>query len=141
MGNIYILFGVTTFVFVIGYGYIPSMPQQIQSFGIFIVFSIMILLFGLMFGIGLKLFNRSDKLSVIASILSSSLLIAMLFNVKGYLSYMYIPVLLYMIQNNVSMFIEKEKITKFIIIKKVSWFMTPFFNINHLMLIIFLDIH
>lgn len=110
MGNIYILFGVTTFVFVIGYGYIPSMPQQIQSFGIFIVFSIMILLFGLMFGIGLKLFNRSDKLSVIASILSSSLLIAILFNVKGYLSYMYIPVLLYMIQNNVSMFIEKKRL-------------------------------
>ena len=110
MGNIYILFGVTTFVFVIGYGYIPSMPQQIQSFGIFIVFSIMILLFGLMFGIGLKLFNKSDKLSVIASILSSSLLIAMLFNVKGYLSYMYIPVLLYMIQNNVSMFIEKKRL-------------------------------
>ena len=110
MGNIYILFGVTTFVFVIGYGYIPSMPQQIQSFGIFIVFSIMILLFGLMFGIGLKLFNRSDKLSVIASILSSSLLIAMLFNVKGYLSYMYITVLLYMIQNNVSMFIEKKRL-------------------------------
>ena len=110
MGNIYILFGVTTFVFVRGYGYIPSMPQQIQSFGIFIVFSIMILLFGLMFGIGLKLFNRSDKLSVIASILSSSLLIAMLFNVKGYLSYMYIPVLLYMIQNNVSMFIEKKRL-------------------------------
>ena len=110
MGYIYILFGVTTFVFVIGYGYIPSMPQQIQSFGIFIVFSIMILLFGLMFGIGLKLFNRSDKLSVIASILSSSLLIAMLFNVKGYLSYMYIPVLLYMIQNNVSMFIEKKRL-------------------------------
>ena len=110
MGNIYILFGVTTFVFVIGYGYIPSMPQQIQSFGIFIVFSIMILLFGLMFGIGLKLFNRSDRLSVLASILSSSLLIAMLFNVKGYLSYMYIPVLLYMIQNNVSMFIEKKRL-------------------------------
>lgn len=110
MGNIYILFGVTTFVFVIGYGYIPSMPQQIQSFGIFIVFSIMILLFGLMFGIGLKLFNRSDKLSVIASILSSSMLIAMLFNVKGYLSYMYIPVLLYMIQNNVSIFIEKKRL-------------------------------
>lgn len=110
MGNIYILFGATTFVFVIGYGYIPSMPQQIQSFGIFIVFSIMILLFGLMFGIGLKLFNRSDKLSVIASILSSSLLIAILFNVKGYLSYMYIPVLLYMIQNNISMFIEKKRL-------------------------------
>lgn len=110
MGNIYILFGVITFVFVIGYGYIPSMPEQIQSFGIFIVFSIMILLFGLMFGIGLKLFNRSDKSSVIASILSSSLLIAILFNIKGYLSYMYIPVLLYMIQNNVSIFIEKKRL-------------------------------
>lgn len=110
MGNIYILFGAATFVFVIGYGYIPAMPQQIQSFGIFIVFSIMILLFGLMFGIGLKLFNRSDKLSVIASILSSSMLIAMLFNVKGYLSYMYIPVLLYMIQNNISIFIEKKRL-------------------------------
>ena len=110
MGNIYILFGAATFVFVIGYGYIPAMPQQIQSFGIFIVFSIMILLFGLMFGIGLKLFNRSDKLSVISSILSSSMLIAMLFNVKGYLSYMYIPVLLYMIQNNISIFIEKKRL-------------------------------
>lgn len=110
MGNIYILFGAITFVFVIGYGYIPSMPEQIQSFGIFIVFSIMILLFGLMFGIGLKLFNRSDKSSVIASILSSSLLIAILFNIKGYLSYMYIPVLLYMIQNNVSIFIAKKRL-------------------------------
>lgn len=110
MGNIYILFGAITFVFVIGYGYIPSMPEQIQSFGIFIVFSIMILLFGLMFGIGLKLFNRSDKSSVTASILSSSLLIAVLFNIKGYLSYMYIPVLLYMIQNNVSIFIEKKRL-------------------------------
>ncbi|TAN68063.1 hypothetical protein WS9_006630 [Paraclostridium sordellii 8483] len=110
IGNIYILFGAITFIFVIIYGYIPSIPEQIQPFGIFIVFSIMILLFGLMFGIGLKLFNRSDKSSVIASILSSSLLIAILFNIKGYLSYMYIPVLLYMIQNNVIIFIEKKRL-------------------------------
>ena len=110
MGNLYILFGAITFIFVIGYGYIPSMSEQIQSFGIFIVFSIMILLFGLMFGIGLKLFNRSDKTSVIASILSSSLLIVVLFNIKGYLSYMYIPVLLYMIQNNINTFIRRKKL-------------------------------
>ena len=38
MGNIYILFGGITFLFVIGYGYIPYMPEKIQSFGIFIVF-------------------------------------------------------------------------------------------------------
>ena len=110
MGNLYILFGAITFIFVIGYGYIPSMSEQIQSFGIFIVFSIMILLFGLMFGIGLKLFNRSDKTSIIASILSSSLLIVVLFNIKAYLSYMYIPVLLYMIQNNINTFIRRKKL-------------------------------
>ena len=87
MGNIYILFGGITFLFVIGYGYIPYMPEKIQSFGIFIVFSMMILLFGLMFGICLKLFN-----------------------IKGYLSYMYIPVLLYMVQNKVSIFIETKRL-------------------------------
>lgn len=110
MGNIYILFGTITFLFVIGYGYIPYMPQQIQSFGIFIVFSMMILLFGLMFGICLKLFNKSNKSSIIASILSSTLLIFILFNIKGYLSYMYIPVLLYMVQNKVSIFIETKRL-------------------------------
>lgn len=110
MGNIYILFGAITFLFVIGYGYIPYMTQQIQSFGIFIVFSMMILLFGLMFGICLKLFNKSNKSSIIASVLSSSLLIVTLFNIKGYLSYMYIPVLLYMVQNNVNIFIDKKKL-------------------------------
>lgn len=110
MGNIYILFGAITFLFVIGYGYIPYMTQQIQSFGIFIVFSMMILLFGLMFGICLKLFNKSSKSSIIASVLSSSLLIVTLFNIKGYLSYMYIPVLLYMVQNNVNIFIDKKKL-------------------------------
>ncbi|HJG95578.1 MAG TPA: hypothetical protein K8V90_00565 [Romboutsia timonensis] len=110
MGNIYILFGGITFLFVIGYGYIPYMPEKIQSFGIFIVFSMMILLFGLMFGICLKLFNKSNKSSIIASILSSTLLIFILFNIKGYLSYMYIPVLLYMLQNKVSIFIETKRL-------------------------------
>ena len=110
MGNMYIFFGAITFIFVIGYGYIPSMPEQIQSFGIFIVFSMMILLFGLMFGICLKLFNKSNKSSIIVSILSSSFLIVTLFNIKGYLSYMYIPVLLYMVQNKVSLFIDKKKL-------------------------------
>ena len=110
MGNIYILFGGITFLFVIGYGYIPYMPEKIQAFGIFIVFSMMILLFGLMFGICLKLFNKSNKSSIIASILSSTLLIFILFNIKGYLSYMYIPVLLYMLQNKVSIFIETKRL-------------------------------
>ena len=86
------------------------MPEKIQSFGIFIVFSMMILLFGLMFGICLKLFNKSNKSSIIASILSSTLLIFILFNIKGYLSYMYIPVLLYMVQNKVSIFIETKRL-------------------------------
>ena len=110
MGNIYILFGGIIFLFVIVYGYILYMSEKIQSFGIFIVFSMMILLFGLMFGICLKLFNKSNKSSIIASILSSTLLIFILFNIKGYLSYMYIPVLLYMVQNKVSIFIETKRL-------------------------------
>ena len=110
MGNIYILFGGITFLFVIGYGYIPYMPEKIQSFGIFIVFSMMILLFGLMFGICLKLFNKSNKSSIIASIVSSTLLIFILFNIKRlYILYVYTGSFI-MLQNKVSIFIETKRL-------------------------------
>jgi uncharacterized membrane protein (UPF0136 family) len=69
---------------------------------IFIVFSLMIIIFGLMFGISIKMLKKSDKVSTIVSIVSSFLLIIVLFNIKGYLTYMYIPVLLYMLQNKVN---------------------------------------
>ncbi len=109
-GNLYMIYGLMTFIFVMGYASIPSIAVQFQNIAIFIVFSLMILLFGLSFGTMLTLFNKSNKASIIASIIASSLLIVLLFNIRGYISYMYIPVLLYMIQGKVSDFIRNNKI-------------------------------
>lgn len=107
MGKTYIIFGVLTYIFVVGYSSIPKIPQQIQGISIFVVFSLMVCIFGLMFGIMMKVFNRSNKTSVIASIVSSSILILILFNLKGCLTYMYIPVLLYMLQKKININIDK----------------------------------
>ncbi len=108
MGKTYILFGILTYIFVIGYSFIPKVPANLQQFGIFIIFSLMILLFGLMFGITVKLFKKSNKASVITSIISSVLLILLVFNTKGYLTYMYVPVLLYMVQNKLNLRIDNS---------------------------------
>lgn len=98
-GNTYILYGVPTFLFVTGYSSIPKAPSQVQSLLIFIVFSLMIILFGLTFGITMTLFNKSNKISKIAAVISSILLIVLIFNPRGYLTYMYVPVLLYVLQD------------------------------------------
>lgn len=108
MGKTYFLFGILTYIFVIGYSFIPKVPANLQQFGIFIIFSLMILLFGLMFGITVKLFKKSNKASVITSIISSVLLILLVFNTKGYLTYMYVPVLLYMVQNKLNLRIDNS---------------------------------
>lgn len=108
MGKIYFLFGILTYIFVIGYSFIPKVPANLQQLGIFIVFSLMILLFGLMSGITIKLFKKSNKTSVIMAIISSVLLILLVFNTKGYLTYMYIPVLLYMVQNKLNVKIDNS---------------------------------
>lgn len=102
MGKLYITFGLLTYVFVTLYLSIPKIPSNLQQLSIFIVFSLMIIIFGLMFGISMKMLKKSDKVSTIVSIVSSFLLIIVLFNIKGYLTYMYIPVLLYMLQNKVN---------------------------------------
>ncbi|MGL4913314.1 MAG: hypothetical protein ACRC3Y_12885 [Romboutsia sp.] len=107
MGNTYIIFGVLTYIFVLGYSSIPNIPQNIQGFSIFIVFSLMISIFGLMFGLMMKVFNKTNKISTIAAIIASSFLIVVIFNIKGYLTYMYIPVLLYMLQNKINLNIDK----------------------------------
>ena len=106
MGKTYIVFGLLTYVFIMGYSTIPKITNNIQGFSIFIVFSLMIVIFGLMFGIMMKIFNKTNKVSIVASIISSSLLILLLFNIKGYLTYMYVPVLLYMVQNKINLHID-----------------------------------
>ena len=77
---------------------------------IFIIFSLMILLFGIAFGTLLTVINKSNKVSIITSIMSSALLIVLLFNAKGYISYMYIPVLLYMIQGKINEYIKYSEL-------------------------------
>ena len=106
MGNIYILFGSLTFLFVIGYSSIPVIPKFIQSFIVFIIFSLMILLLGIMSGTFLKSINRSNKVCRLWSIIMPVLLIVVIFNIKGYLTYMYIPVLMYMIQDNLNNYVD-----------------------------------
>lgn len=107
MGKLYMIFGLLTFIFVIGYSSIPSIPKGIQSFGIFIIFSLMILLFGLMCGTTIKIFKKSHRASQITSVVASIILILILFNVVGWMSYMYIPVLLYMLQDKLNSRIDK----------------------------------
>lgn len=106
-GNTYVGFGILTFIFIIGYSSVPQMPVQFQSIGIFAVFSLMIILFGLTFGILMTLFKKSNKVSKITAVISSMLLIILLFNSKGYLTYMYIPVLMYMLQDYTNKFMQK----------------------------------
>lgn len=106
MGNTYIIFGILTYIFVLGYSSIPNIPKNIQEFSIFIIFSLMIAIFGIMFGLIMKVFNKTNKSSVIVSIIASSILIIVIFNIKGYLMYMYVPVLLYIIQNKINLNID-----------------------------------
>lgn len=107
MGKLYMIFGLLTFIFVIGYSSIPSLPKGIQSFWIFIIFSLMILLFGLMCGTTIKIFKKGHRASQITSVVASIILILILFNVVGWMSYMYIPVLLYMLQDKLNSRIDK----------------------------------
>lgn len=102
LGNTYIAYGMLTFLFVTGYSSIPNIPIQIQGLLIFLIFSLMIILFGLTFGILMTIFNKSNKISKIASVLSSILLIIILFNTKGYITYMYIPVLMCILQEYIN---------------------------------------
>lgn len=101
-GNLFMVYGGLTFIFVIVYGIYPKIPTSLQGLIIFIIFSLMILLFGLTFGISLRLFKRSNKVSRIGAVFGGCALIMILFKVGAYLNYLYIPVLLYMIQDKVN---------------------------------------
>ncbi|WP_455539037.1 hypothetical protein [Terrisporobacter sp.] len=109
MGNIYIIFGGLTYLFVMLYSYMPNIPVSLQKIVIFIVFSLMISLFGIMNGIFVKIIKRSDKFSEITSAVTSILLIILLFNIQGYISYMYIPLVLVIIQRKLNNMTLKYK--------------------------------
>ena len=103
MGKTYIAFGTMTYTFVILYSSIPNMPIKFQELSIFIAFSLMIILFGIMSGTILTILNKSEKASIRTASIFSFLLIITMFNIKGYLTYMYIPILVYMLQSKVNL--------------------------------------
>lgn len=99
LGNKYLFFGVMTFLFIILYISVPLFPWKLQRFVIFIDFSIMILLFGVTCGVFLKIWGVRDRISVLVAVLSSICIIMLLFNMRGILSYIYVPVLVYGVYN------------------------------------------
>lgn len=103
MGKTYIAFGAMTYTFVILYSSIPKMPIKFQELSIFIAFSLMIILFGIMIGTIFTILHKSEKASIRIASIFSFLLIITMFNIKGYLTYMYIPILVYMLQSKVNL--------------------------------------
>ncbi|SFC92235.1 hypothetical protein [Clostridium uliginosum] len=93
--NAFIVFGIITLIFVMIYGNLPTIPEKYTPVAIFILFSLMITLFGLMNGGIIYLLKRSNKASIIVSIVSSILLMLLIFNKVGFISYIFIPLLLY----------------------------------------------
>ncbi|GAA0079049.1 hypothetical protein UT300005_34280 [Clostridium sp. CTA-5] len=107
-GKTSIVFGVMTLIFVLLYGNLPIIPQEYISIGIFIVFSLMITLFALMMGGMIFLVKKSNKISIIVSIVSSILLMLLIFNIAGFFSYLFIPILLYKGQNEFNKLINND---------------------------------
>lgn len=104
-GNLYMVFGVLTFAFILLFGSSPSISDSYQSVNTFLIISIMLLLFGMMNGIiTLFFFNLPRRICFICSILSTVLLMAFFFNLKGIIVYMYVPVLLVSVLNKLSAF-------------------------------------
>ncbi|WP_040329865.1 hypothetical protein [Clostridium ihumii] len=108
VGNSYIRYGILTFIFILSYGLTPSVPEKMQSLTIFVGFSTMLILIGLTFGLFVKLINKSDKSATVLSITASLVLMILMFNARGYLNYMYIPVLMYLIQGKFNEKIKKD---------------------------------
>lgn len=97
-GKAFLYFGGLTYIFVIIYTFIPYIDVNYKSVALFIYFSLLLILFGLLCGSIAFLFKKDNKFSQIISIVSSALLMFLLFNKHGLLSYIYVPVLMYIVQ-------------------------------------------
>ena len=102
IGKIYLLIGFETLAMIFLYGYLPVIDNGIKSIAIFLIFSLMILVTSEIVGIGLYMFTRNNKLSVLLSVLTSVIMILVLFNIKGIISYIYIPVLIFKLQEYIN---------------------------------------
>lgn len=97
-GKSFLYFGSLTYIFVLLYIFIPYVDSNYKSLTLFIYFSLLLILFGLLCGSIVFLIKNDYAFSQITSIVSSILLMLLLFNKLSLLSYIYIPVLMYIIQ-------------------------------------------
>lgn len=97
-GKSFLYFGGLTYLFVMIYTLLPNISIGYKSIALFICFSLLLIIFGLMCGSITFLIKKEDKVSQIVSIISSSLLMFSLFNKQGLISYVYVPVLMYIVQ-------------------------------------------
>jgi hypothetical protein len=97
-GKAVLYFGGLTYIFVILYTFLPYINPSFKSIGLFVYFSLLLILFGLFCGSIAFIIKKDTNLSQIVAIIASSLLMLILFNITGLLSYIYVPVLMYVIQ-------------------------------------------
>lgn len=108
LGNAYIPYGLLTFIFVVLYGYFPSISEGIIGLYTFIFFSTFVLLCGLTSGVIAKVCFKCTKYVNILSVVVS--LLALLMIVKGdtLISYMYVPVLLFKWDSVIQINVEEK---------------------------------
>ncbi|HJA40520.1 MAG TPA: hypothetical protein H9667_03215 [Firmicutes bacterium] len=95
-GKLYIPFGCLTFLFVLLFAYMPNIQPLFQTLGIYILFSIFFFQIGFMTGISVLYYlKRSKRTTFILSLLAVLVLMVALLNIKGYIIYLYIPILLF----------------------------------------------
>lgn len=99
IGKTYLYFGIPTLILVFMYGYLPLINPILKGIPLFLVFSLMIMLFSVLLGLITYFVFKKDRLSVIISVLISILMIILLFNSKSMVSYIFIPVLLIKVQS------------------------------------------
>lgn len=115
VGKTYIYFGFPTLLFIFIYGYLPLINSKMNGIPIFVLFSLMIILSSIMLGLIIYFLFKKNKFSIMVSIVTSFVIILALFNARGIVSYLFIPILLVKLQeffNSTVVLSENKKIKK-----------------------------
>ncbi len=104
--KVYLLFGTLTFTLILLYGSLSGLQSGWHSLNTFLVFSLLLLLFGLMNGIIGIFLKFPIRISVYIAITLTLLLMLFLFNSKGFVIYLYIPVLLFSVLKKLHMVLK-----------------------------------
>lgn len=114
IGKTYIYIGCLTLFLVLLYGYFPAIDQSINKIPLFLIFSLIIILMSNMMGLIAYFITKKNKISVVISVVISILMILVLFNKNGMISYLFIPVLMVKLQEylNNTVIISEKNITE-----------------------------